>query len=299
MKSGFKGTVYGGPPAHVLSLRLFLLGMAWACAESESSKFSNLKDHGLRYTEQRAAGPVPNRIHILRVELDQEKVEPLVILAPDPDGDGPVEAVLTDPRELVSRKSVNAFINTNPWDSFPDAEGRRDRRWRAGQPVEIIGLAGTGGKMRSGMPAASASVWFNQEGRVRFGHQETDSPVEAITGFQVILGDGELVVQDGGARHPRTAIGAGKEGKILWLVVVDGRQPGYSEGMTLGEIARVMRKLGCWVATNLDGGGSSVMGLVDQNGRMKIVNQPPGGSIRPLPMILALGTPKVAGSKER
>ncbi len=56
-------------------------------------------------------------------------------------------------------------------------------------------------------------------------------------------------------RHPRTAVGWNKD--YYFLVVVDGRQPDLSVGMTLAELARRMVDLGCDEAMNLDGGGSS------------------------------------------
>lgn len=59
--------------------------------------------------------------------------------------------------------------------------------------------------------------------------------------------------------HPRTAIGATQDGDI-WLVVVDGRQP-MSRGSSLDELAKVMQRLGCHEAINLDGGGSSTLAL--------------------------------------
>jgi len=58
-------------------------------------------------------------------------------------------------------------------------------------------------------------------------------------------------------RHPRTALGLA--GDRLLLVTVDGRQPGYSVGMTLQELAQQMVDLGCEDAMNLDGGGSTTM----------------------------------------
>lgn len=60
------------------------------------------------------------------------------------------------------------------------------------------------------------------------------------------------------ARHPRTLIGRDREGDV-WLVVVDGRQPGHSAGMSLPELTDFSRKLGLVDALNLDGGGSSTM----------------------------------------
>ncbi len=58
--------------------------------------------------------------------------------------------------------------------------------------------------------------------------------------------------------QPRTAIGMIAPGHVVF-VVVDGRSTGYSRGMTLPELAQVMKDLGCQVAYNLDGGGSSAL----------------------------------------
>jgi hypothetical protein len=59
-------------------------------------------------------------------------------------------------------------------------------------------------------------------------------------------------------RHPRTAIGRLADGRII-LVVVGGRQPYHSLGMTLPELAFTLRRLGVTDAMNLDGGGSSTL----------------------------------------
>jgi hypothetical protein len=71
-------------------------------------------------------------------------------------------------------------------------------------------------------------------------------------------------------RHPRT--GAGIRDNTLVLVAVDGRHPGYSEGMTLDEFARLFVELGCHDAVNLDGGGSTTMVV-----RGETMNVPSGG----------------------
>ncbi|MBA3949567.1 MAG: phosphodiester glycosidase family protein, partial [Acidobacteria bacterium] len=70
------------------------------------------------------------------------------------------------------------------------------------------------------------------------------------------------------ARHPRTLIGRDREGDT-WLVVIDGRQPGHSAGMTLDELTAFARRLGLVDALNLDGGGSTTMVV-----KGKIVNRP-------------------------
>jgi hypothetical protein len=45
----------------------------------------------------------------------------------------------------------------------------------------------------------------------------------------------------------------------LWLVVVDGRQPGYSEGVSHDELVALFQQLGAADAMSLDGGGSATM----------------------------------------
>lgn len=58
--------------------------------------------------------------------------------------------------------------------------------------------------------------------------------------------------------NPRTAIGMFEPGHYMFIVV-DGRQDGYSEGMSYVELAQLCEELGLTVAYNLDGGGSTRM----------------------------------------
>ena len=272
---------------------LVLSNAVSSAIEPKSESSTHISEQGIQYSLKKSTDPIPNRIHVLRIDLASKKIKPKVVLGPDPDGDGPAEVALTDPRKLASDSSVLAFVNTNPWDSFPNDKGKKNRSWYPGQPVDIHGLAGTQGKMRSTAAPGNTSVWFDAQSGVHFGHGPEDKPEEGTTGFQLILSKGKLTVGEGGPRHPRTSIGTDEKGEILWLVVVDGRQKGYSEGMNMHELANVMKDLGCWSATNMDGGGSSVMGLIDKDGKMKIMNSPSDRflgivRIRPLPMILTI-----------
>lgn len=76
-------------------------------------------------------------------------------------------------------------------------------------------------------------------------------------------------------RHPRTAFGFNKD--RIFLVTVDGRQPGYSAGMSLTELADFMLRLGAREAVNLDGGGSTTMWV---SGSVR--NRPSDGRVRPI-----------------
>jgi exopolysaccharide biosynthesis protein len=70
--------------------------------------------------------------------------------------------------------------------------------------------------------------------------------------------------------QPRTAVGIIDENHLVF-VVVDGRSPGYSAGVTMTGLAAIMQDLGATTAYNIDGGGSSTMYF---NG--ELVNNPLG-----------------------
>ncbi len=70
--------------------------------------------------------------------------------------------------------------------------------------------------------------------------------------------------------QPRTAVGVIDENHLVF-VVVDGRSPGYSAGVTMTGLAEIMKDLGATTAYNIDGGGSSTMYF---NG--SLVNNPLG-----------------------
>ncbi|MGB9826825.1 MAG: stalk domain-containing protein, partial [Desulfofundulus sp.] len=74
----------------------------------------------------------------------------------------------------------------------------------------------------------------------------------------------------------RTAIGVDKRGRVL-LVVVEGRQKGWSAGVTLEELAYLMAELGAVRAAALDGGGSSGMWV-----KGRLVSRPSEGRERGL-----------------
>jgi Phosphodiester glycosidase/SPOR domain len=71
-------------------------------------------------------------------------------------------------------------------------------------------------------------------------------------------GDPSFYYAFGISRNPRTMAGVTRDGDLL-LVTVDGRQPGYSVGLSFPEEARLMHALGAVQAVNLDGGGSTTM----------------------------------------
>ncbi len=70
--------------------------------------------------------------------------------------------------------------------------------------------------------------------------------------------------------QPRTGVGIISANHFVF-VVVDGRSPGYSKGVTMTQLAEIFTSLGATAAYNLDGGGSSTLYF---NG--EVVNDPLG-----------------------
>jgi len=107
-------------------------------------------------------------------------------------------------------------------------------------------------------------------------------PMQAVGGHPLLLRDSVIVptVDTEGAEsfrglNPRTAAGYADSGRRLLLVVIDGRQPGYSVGTTVRETAALLRDLGAREALNLDGGGSTAMIVRDpKSGKVHTVNKP-------------------------
>ena len=81
-------------------------------------------------------------------------------------------------------------------------------------------------------------------------------------GFGIIMqgGKSRVVPRRKGQKPslaPRTAFGLSADGRWLYGVVVDGRQPGYSEGADGDDLVRILKAAGAVDAINMDGGGSS------------------------------------------
>ena len=96
---------------------------------------------------------------------------------------------------------------------------------------------------------------------------ENGQAVDGIEDVEVDTNVGNHSIQ---GEQPRTAVGIIGTNHLVF-VVVDGRSPGYSTGVTMTGLAKIMQDLGATTAYNLDGGGSSTMYF---NGQL--VNNPLG-----------------------
>jgi len=158
------------------------------------------------------------------------------------------------------------------------------------QPIPADGAVLVARGSQAGFLSAEAPIGANVTVLLTLTPPWTNVP-EAVGGGPIIVRDGKPVFRslEGfttdqlAYRHPRTGVGQTADGHIL-LVAVDGRQPGYSTGLTNFELALTMMRLGCVTASALDAGGSTTMAFDG-----KLLNRPsdPGGE-RPVAEALTL-----------
>ncbi len=111
----------------------------------------------------------------------------------------------------------------------------------------------------------------------------TDGVWNTLSFGPALLSDGEILegietveVDTNFGNHsiqgsqPRTGVGIISENHFIFIVV-DGRSPGYSNGVTMTEFAEIFKTLGCTTAYNIDGGGSAEMYFMGH-----IINNPLG-----------------------
>jgi len=99
--------------------------------------------------------------------------------------------------------------------------------------------------------------------------------------FLIVNGKPSEIKGNGGwGISARTAIAQRKDGIVLFLVI-DGRQPGYSMGVDMRELVKILVRYGAYNAANLDGGASSSLNIEG-----KLISKPcavdPKGE-RPIP----------------
>lgn len=105
----------------------------------------------------------------------------------------------------------------------------------------------------------------------------------AVGGSYVIVTDGQITLPAvsndlGTTAHPRTLAGVRDDGTII-LAVIDGRQPGLSNGASYEQSAAYMIWLGAKTAINHDGGGSSTI-IIRNGDNYRVMNSPSDGNLR-------------------
>lgn len=215
----------------------------------------------LRFTGTISVGPVKRSVQGLNRPL-----------APD-------ELIVFTPRfhktTLTNPDGIEVVVRRNRVVAVPDLEGSSEIP-ADGFVISALGSAREwvknhlrkGGKVNFSWRLDS--IQPGSDARWRRAYSMLGAGPQLIKAGKIAITDKEEKMAQGFAtdRHPRTAIAKLESGKLL-LVTVDGRQPGFSTGMSLQMLSELMLEFGAVEAMNLDGGGSTTMVI-----RNKIVNRP-------------------------
>lgn len=231
---------------------------------------------GISYIREVRNTPRELVIHIVTINLKINGLEFLVTPG-KPDQEYPLKARTT--AQFLDEFNLNLAVNGDgftPWKS----NGPLDYYPHRGDPVTPTGLASSRGVLYSQNKNNQPVLYISQNNKAQF-----NSPIgkiyNAISGNTMLVKGGKLAAEilnastnDASLPNPRTSIGLDQHGKKLIIVVVDGRQPGYSLGVTLTELAMLLQEFGAYNAMNLDGGGSSTLVITNKNGDITLMNSP-------------------------
>ncbi|MES2709247.1 MAG: phosphodiester glycosidase family protein [Verrucomicrobiota bacterium] len=217
---------------------------------------------GVDLAKVTAARPRPVSAHVLRVNLNTPGVR---LLATPDNGDAPGETTSQLTSSFLKAWHCQAAVNAAPFDKVYPGEGL---------PENIVGLQISGGKTVSPANDYPALVQMD-DGTLRISAPPyPDKGIrEAVSGFQIILRNGKNTATDT-KLHPRTGAAISSDGRTLWLLAVDGRQAGFSEGCTTVEMGAWFSAMGAVDGINLDGGGTTTMVTADAQGNPQVLNRP-------------------------
>jgi iron(II)-dependent oxidoreductase len=221
---------------------------------------------GIKRTRRTTTVPRPLNVNVLEIDLDCPAISFFVTPGgpeyDDPNTEIQEEVLAQRTTTFVADYGLQVGING---DFAARAPGPRYEY----QPRSVLGLAVSNGVQYStddGRPALTLPG-DPRSGTAYIGRAPFPADVyNAIGGNKMLVEDGQPVDPAtwdpiGGAldQNPRTSVGLSADERKLIIIVIDGRQGGFSEGVTLPEMAEYLIEFGAHTGLNLDGGGSSTM----------------------------------------
>ncbi|MGD9092872.1 MAG: phosphodiester glycosidase family protein [Anaerolineales bacterium] len=241
----------------------------WLFARPQPASMTENLFDGVTYTRIVRDSPRPMVIHIVTVNLAEEGVE-VMVTPGDPDEELPLEARTTS--QFLAEYDLQIAINGDGFTPWYD-HSLLNYYPHSGDPVDVIGYAASRGEAYSLDTDNEPTLYISNQNRASL-HRSIGKMENAISGNELLLDKGVVRPRPGGDVQPRTAIGVSSNSKKLILVVVDGRQAGYSQGATLEELALILKEHNAFQAINLDGGGSSTLVVEGAFGRSRVLNTP-------------------------
>jgi hypothetical protein len=250
-------------------------------------------DHVVGTNNPNIAGNFPNEwqvVHCVRVDLTDPDIQLFTTpRASSYAAESRETLTQTVPGILQQYKlqvvSDANFYNANPGGADPSSSGVNCEVYGLQISSGIVVSAETSADYSGDPRAASLLFTTNKQPRFVFKNlppgTNTTGIYTAITGYYPIVSNG---VNIGAASisgypdsfihqtQPRTAFGVSRDARYLYVLTIDGRQSGYSDGALDSETAYWMLQCGAWNAINMDGGGSTSLYMADSTGSPMALN---------------------------
>jgi hypothetical protein len=222
---------------------------------------------GISYASFSLTSPRAMTIHALRIETQT----PGLAFFATPGLPTPRKA-----REETAGVRTSSFLQAHGLQAAINAAPYGPQHASEGLPQDVAGLHVSNGDVVSTQIKTYPALVISKKNRARIVNPpfSTDDVYTAVGGFNIVLRDGNVLDFPRADLHPRTAIGIDRTSDTMWWIVIDGRQPGFSEGASLRDVAEVLRALGASDGINLDGGGTSTMVVADEHSKPRVLNRP-------------------------
>lgn len=256
----------------VLAIIVTVIYLSLLTLRPDRSDYQEVLFEGIEYQRIVKDSPRPMIFHVIRIDLNAPGITLMVTPFDKNKASNHYLARTTTDfiREYDVQFAVNAsffypFEENTPWDFYPKKK----------EPVTAVGFVTSNQQAQSTSGHSFSQLCIGKTVTI----ESSGCPVEslyAVSGNTVFLQKGRVVT---GTKpfdinpYPRTASALDADNNTLWFVVVDGKQKGYSEGITMAELGQFILELGADTALNLDGGGSSSMGI-QLHDKVKILNAP-------------------------
>ncbi|UBF27927.1 phosphodiester glycosidase family protein [Kovacikia minuta CCNUW1] len=232
---------------------------------------------GVAYKREYRPVPRPLMLHIVTIDLNAPGIR--VLVTPGTPASDQRETNARTPSEFLNEFNLQLAINANffypfrektPWDYYP----------HSGDRVNAVGQAISNQLPYSSPQSSFPALCFSDRPLAQIGVGGTcpDGTAQAVAGSSLLVSQGKPVpipkgAADSNGLYSRTGVGLDQQGKKIWIVAIDDKQPFYSEGVTLEELAGIFVSLGVYNALNLDGGGSTTLAISTSTGP-QLLNAP-------------------------
>jgi hypothetical protein len=254
-----------------------IIGLGWRVAQRPPQTTLNQPlFQGIHYHREFRQSPRPIMIHTIALDLTTPGIQAFVTPgSPASDlRELPARTTSEFLQEFKLQVAVNAnffypFEEKSPWNYFP----------HSGDRVNVVGLAMSNGQQYSPPePGWATLCLMPQRAQITASGKCPLDTQQAVAGSAMIVAAGKPVAVKPGAVdsdtvYARTVAAIDVRGEKLWLIAIDGKQPRYSEGVTLTELAQIAVQQGADTAINLDGGGSTTL-VIERATGATVLNSP-------------------------